>query len=517
MGRHDLKIGGEHYNSMRTGGNSQSSTGYVFAADYKTSGGKPVWDCNGSQTATYTTGCRLIPIFTPGLSEVWTYQAEIGAELDITTTSLYVNDRWHLNDKLSFNLGLRYEKATGKSSSGIKTANASALSPRLAVSFDPKGDGKTALQGTFAIYSGKFSDVQFGRITNVGNPSEIDYQYSGPAGEGLAFAPGFDLNNYKDITYGDFPLRNVFFDEDLSSPKTREFTLQAGRNFNKGYAKAIYTYRKTSNFIDDFITLDNGKTTVIEKGVDFGTFDNKVYRNTDDMKRGYQGLVFQAHYDFSSVWAIEGHYTLQLKNEGNFEGEAANQPGNPSLFGDFPEAFTEERNYPLGRIDDFQQHKIRVFTHRRFDLKRFGKLTPSFMYRFDSGMTYSHTASSVPLTTIQKGKLAGYAVPPSTQTLYFGERGSQSFKGFHVLDMAWNYELPVWKTLRPYVKFDVRNALNNKKQIAWNTTVTRDTASALDANGLPTGYIKGANYSKATSTSHYPYAREYRFALGFRF
>ena len=35
------------------------------------------------------------------------------------------------------------------------------------------------------------------------------------------------------------------------------------------------------------------------------------------------------------------------------------------------------------------------------------------------------------------------------------------------------------------------NALNNDKLIAWDTTMTVDPNSALDANGLPTGYLQG--------------------------
>jgi len=47
-GTHDLKAGGEYFRSQRTGGNSQSATGYVFQADYVQSDGKPVYDSAGT-------------------------------------------------------------------------------------------------------------------------------------------------------------------------------------------------------------------------------------------------------------------------------------------------------------------------------------------------------------------------------------------------------------------------------------------------------------------------------------
>ena len=44
-GRHEVKGGYEFFRSQNTGGNSQSSTSYVFDADYATdAAGKPVLD-----------------------------------------------------------------------------------------------------------------------------------------------------------------------------------------------------------------------------------------------------------------------------------------------------------------------------------------------------------------------------------------------------------------------------------------------------------------------------------------
>jgi hypothetical protein len=59
---------------------------------------------------------------------------------------------------------------------------------------------------------------------------------------------------------------------------------------------------------------------------------------------------------------------VQLKNDGNSEGEAANQPGASSLFGDYPESFSAARNFPADRPDDFRRHKIRAGTTYRVDM-----------------------------------------------------------------------------------------------------------------------------------------------------
>ena len=69
---------------------------------------------------------------------------------------------------------------------------------------------------------------------------------------------------------GNFPTANVFFDDGLSSPKTNEFTVSLGREFSSGgYAKAIYTWRHATDFIDDFIDDPSpaGKVDINQQGV----------------------------------------------------------------------------------------------------------------------------------------------------------------------------------------------------------------------------------------------------------
>ena len=101
--------------------------------------------------------------------------------------------------------------------------------------------------------------------------------------------------------------------------------------------------------------------------------------------------------------------------------------------------------------------------------------------------------------------------------------------------MSFNYNIPVFRTLRPWVKFDVYNLFNNQKLIAWNTTVSQDPASPKDSLGYATGYIKGATFGTATGNTvtnlnvttinAYPVAfsgavaggRTFQVAVGFRF
>ena len=153
------------------------------------------------------------------------------------------------------------------------------------------------------------------------------------------------------------------------------------------------------------------------------------------------------------------------------------------------------------------------------------------------GPVYSLAALRQPLTATQRAILsgAGYPNAPTTQTVFFGERGSETFKGYGLLDLDLSYNVPVFRALRPWIKFDVYNLFNNQKLIAWDTTISQDPASPKDALGLATGYLRGANFGKATGNTvsnlnytginTYPVAfnaaipggRTYRLAVGVRF
>ena len=414
-GRHDLKFGGEHFTSYRTGGNSQSSTGYVFLVDPVVVGGLPAIDGAGN----------IVPNFVPGVSQVQNWLPLRGARINLKTLSLYVNDRWQLNDHWIFNLGARMERhSTDSTQAGIASISSSAIVPRLGATFDVKGDGRWVLQGTYGHYAGKASETQFADNTNVGTPSRLDGIYNGPAGTGVGFAPGFDVNNYT-IVNGNFPIRNVSIEDDLNTPITKEWTLQVGTRLgSRGEVKAIYSNRKTTNFLEDFVIRDNGTTTVVENGRNFGTFDNVVIRNTDDtLNRRYQAVLLTSNYRLSDNWTLGAHWTHQLKNEGNFEGEAANQPGNYSVIFDRPEMLSESRHFPTGRTDDYQRDKVRFYTVYDVKLGRAGTVSLGGIYRYDSPLTYSLIASNVPFSTTQTAirTSAGYARQAASQVQVFFE------------------------------------------------------------------------------------------------
>lgn len=288
----------------------------------------------------------------PGETVIENWLPVRGATIDIKTTSLYVRDRWTVNDHWSVDAGTRFELVRSSATGGVTSVDTQTIVSRLGVAFDPRGNGSLVFQSTYGHYAGKYNEAQFSRNTNVGNPDALFGIYIGPPGVGRTFAPGFNPANYV-IVDGQFPTANVFFDEGLSSPVAKEFTLQAGSRLGRrGYAKFVYSNRRVTNFVEDFITLDTGSTTISRAGIT-DTFSNIVYRNSNEPKREYQGIELFGRYNLTSRWTWNAAWTVQLENDGNFEGEFANQPAVSSVVGDYPEAFNERRSFPIGRLDDF--------------------------------------------------------------------------------------------------------------------------------------------------------------------
>lgn len=511
LGSHDLKLGFDIFHTIRTGGNSQSPTNYVFFNDYKVdANGNPVYAPSPLGPS------QLIPTFVPGVSQMFIYLATRGAQTDIRTDAFYFNDSFRI-DHFAFNIGVRYEKVNGTGPGGSTITDTHAFVPRLGAIWDVKGDGRYQVSGSYAQYAGKYNDGQVGQGTAVGNPNGIYGIYTGPAGEGYGFAAGFDPKNYS--TYGvNFPLANVFYPDNVSAPITTEFTLSVGGKITPTFnAAATFIYRNTKNFIEDFTNnyTASGKTDVIYQGVDYGMFDNRYFANSDVPRRKYEALQLASSYNGIDNLMLQANYTYMLKFEGTFEGEFQNQPGSSSVYGDYPEIQALNRYYPYGNLSGYEKHKVRLLGTYAIH-SPIGIFSPGLIYSYDSGAPYNIT-NSLPYTAIQIARDPGYASLPATQTVYYNGRGNDFYPSQQRWDLALSWDAPLYKTVAPYVRFAITNLFDTHYLVSYNTSVSPNKSGPLDANGLPTTYIKGKSFGQATSSSNFQAARTLTAAAGIRF
>ena len=469
FGSHDTTVGLEHFVATLNGGSGGfipisgvgkfGSTGFSFYTAYKTDvSDQPALDANGN----------FIPVFRPGNSALAQFFLTGDERADITTQSLYITDRWALGTHWRLNLGLRYERARRESNSvpfdprsgrfGIDNVDASRLVPRLGAAYDPLGDGQYVVSTSYSHYSGKYAERLFGYTDPAEHPGSIAALYVGPPGEGRDFAPGFDTANYWPVA-GNFRSDLRSYDDEIRSPMTREFTASAAATLGtSGYVRVGYTRRSVSDLVESFVTLDNGTTTVFRSqgdlgppfhllcprcgfsalpapgGVNFGTFDALVLRNSDEPQRDFQALQMLGRYRLSDRWLLNVHWTVQLQNEGDFDGELRGHPGVPSCFGVYPEILVPSRACPRGDLWGFQRHRVLLWSSYDLNLGRFGQTSVTALYLYDSGHSYS-LGAVVPVSSVQLARDPGYARPPQTTVAFLGNRGTERYNDPYSVDL----------------------------------------------------------------------------------
>ena len=135
---------------------------------------------------------------------------------------------------------------------------------------------------------------------------------------------------------------------------TSEYTLSFGQRIGtRGFYKATWVDRDVDDIVEDQIFFENGQTEIFsdesQPALDGGFFGDNRSTATATLDRKYEALQIQGDYRLTDHWRLAGNYTYQLKNEGNYVGEATNQPVLASSIDDYPEMFNG-RNVSYGRL-----------------------------------------------------------------------------------------------------------------------------------------------------------------------
>ena len=131
FGSHNLVFGYDNFNDIRRANNHQSGS------DYRILSAGAILSGNGAGAN------DIFPIFLgDGTTTIqWNPILEESEGSSFRTHSGFVNDTWRVNNRLTANVGLRFDKNHGADQSGNVVAKDSAWSPRLGIIWDPTGDG----------------------------------------------------------------------------------------------------------------------------------------------------------------------------------------------------------------------------------------------------------------------------------------------------------------------------------------------------------------------------------------
>lgn len=549
FGDHSLVLGVENFAETRIANNHQSGSDYTI-----------------TNSGNIIQGSEVFPRFDVNTTLRWQPILAESEGTDFQTASVFLNDKWELNNNFSFNLGLRFDKNDGKDADGHVISDDSGFSPRLGLIYDPRGDGRHRISATLARYVSKIADGNVGGSGQAaGNPAFVSFRYAGPVINGPNASPLVPTHealrqlfewfnsvggtNNKEFLIGtSIPGFATRFDEPISSPSVDEITLGYGTQLGiNGFAKLDLISREWANFYAQQLDMSTGQ--VVDP---FGNKGDQGLTINDDKEtqREYRAAQLQLAWR-PGRFNLGGGYTWS-ELEGNDEGEGAgtatirNQPN--SLV--YPEYLDYPQRRPVGVLAQDQTHRARVWAGYEQPTP-VGVFNLSLLHNYDSGQSYSAVG-----TIDASGRLAGntFANPVvnpgytlsqlgTTHSYFFSDRGEFRLDDSQSTDLALNYTLPI-RRLELFVQGAVINVFNNDAvtdtRFIDTTVRTRRTggpasglkafnpksetpiecpqgAPATECTALGAHYQLGPNFGKPSRFEAYQLPLTYRVSAGLRF
>jgi hypothetical protein len=541
-GNHNLVAGIEEFHQYRNDNNFQSGSDFWLHGIIHQNPNDPTQLGFGIDTS--NGGIEWDPV--PSLSKT----------SDFAVRSAFFNDKWELNDHWNFNLGVRYDETFGKNQAGVKTVDDSAISPRLAATFDPQGTGRHRISGTYGRYVAKVEQGPADLTAPAGRYSYYFFDYAGPVinPRGTPFNElvpipevirqifaWFDsvggTSNTELLSDISIPGYTTRFDKSITSPWMDEFTIGYSLALSsRTFLRADYIDRTWGDFYAIRRTLETGKVTD-PTGL---TVDQGVIENAESgLERKYNAVQLQGSFRPVENVTIGGNYTWS-ELRGNVDGESSSGATVLTSNPDRPEYTGFERNNPVGFLGPDMRHRGNLWV--RYDIETgFGNFNLSLLERYHSALSYSafgtidvrRGTSTGPANGVTN---PGYASVPSNVGYYFSDRGAFRVDDITSTDLGVNWSLPLGRA-RLFAEVDLINLLNEQgiedPDFVDKTVLTRRVTSCLQsgtttrcaafnplAGEVPEEGVhwqKGASFGTPTGVDAYQQPRTYKVSLGVRF
>jgi outer membrane receptor protein involved in Fe transport len=488
-----------------------------------------------------TPGAPLTVIDTYGGYIIWgdVLQESVGSHVE--TTSLYANDTWRVNDRLTLNLGVRYDKNDATDQAGATTVDDYRVSPRLSASYDIKGDGSIVLNAGFNRYATAITQNQGTAGSAGGNPVYIWYLYDGP--QIIAGTPEYPTNadaldamfDWFFNVYGgpdnldlgyiiEYPGLTPRVGDGLRAPYGDEYTVGASfRLGNRGVVRADYVHREYGSFY----VSQTVPGSFIEVPGSGEIIDQAVFINDDSIySRNYDAVMARLDYRIGSRWNIGANYTWS-ETSGNLNGETYDSGPVPGGFFDYQEYKEASWNVPEGLLLIDQTHKFRAWVVWDAIATTHHNLSLSLLQNFFSGTPYSAFGTVDTEPYVGDPAELGYFSNPGAQTYYFSDRGAIRTDNVTRTDISLNYSFFInigGGQLELFLQPEVINLFNESAVIAPNTT----TLTARNDDSLETfnpftetpqqgvHWDYGPSFGEAQAEEDYQDARTFRFSVGLR-
>jgi hypothetical protein len=392
----------------------------------------------------------------PNSTQIWytpVQQSSLGSNLRMH--SLFFNDSWRASDRVTLNLGVRWDKNHAQDGGGAVVANKGLLSPRLAVIWDPVGDARWAVNTSYARYVVPMTSNVAASTTAAGNAAVYVWLYQGPAINADPTAPlvasevaiqrvfdWFDTNGIsKNQPVSSFaPGKNIQIVEPLTSPNAEEYTLGTSRQLgSRGTLRMDAVWRRYHDFYSQ--RADTSTKQVTDQ---LGNrYDLFLVENTNRVKRRYSGLSTQASIRVSDAVDVGGNYTLSYTS-GNFDGETSGAGPSVAQVTAYPEYKSADWNAPEGYLAADQRHRARLWATIESPMPQgAGSLTFGLLQQVGSGTPYGAVGTgSSGINSAPYVINPGYIGPPGpggTVDYYFTARDAFRTETTFRTDLSVNY------------------------------------------------------------------------------
>jgi len=539
LGSHNIVLGYDHFAGTRKANNYQSGSNYRLFT-----------------TNTIVQNGDIFPVIDGRTYIYYTPIDTLSQGSDVLTHSVFLNDAWRVSDRLSANLGVRYDKNNAADSRGVVTSKDSALSPRLALQFDVSGKGSVKLGASYAKYVGGIQEGLIDSASNAGRYSTFYWYYStvpgGPAATPINSPAGATLVTRAQALQQVFdwffaqgcpnlvtckvpfmkppiiPGLTIQIPADgLNSPYANEYTVGASGSIGQFSYRADVVRREFKQSYYTLLDLSTGTASTA-----FGQkFNVGLQGNTDDLIRNYTGLQTQVQYRAGRL-TLSANWTWS-HTLGNNDGETVNNGPGASNFKMYPEYKDPAWNNPTGSLATDQRHRVRIFGS--YDLpfpQKFGTLSLGFIQAYDTGAPYGAVG-----TVRSRDFLVnpGYQTAPSTVTYYYTARDAFRTDDVKRTDLSLNFSTKIGGVVEIFVQPQVINVFNNQAKVAVSTAVQSfaSTSGYLPFNPFTTTPVQGpratgtaaptANWNygptfgTALNTASYQQPRTFQATVGLRF
>jgi len=297
----------------------------------------------------------------------------------------YLQDAWQPLPALTVKAGLRYDQVTYDNETGSRIADLRSLQPRLGFAWDPSGDARTVLRGSYGLFMhpGALSVPLYARLTYAPTSRYVSCSNVVAAGvtdpaaiaalcQGYAAANGGSV--IADPLHRD-PYGYAFFDVLNTAPNvvdphlrpTVAGELTAGVQQRLGERSAIdltWVYKRTRDILEDTCS-ENLHGLTADPG--FLHCPYKVLTNPAAARRDYHGLVLRLDSRVGDWLSLVASYTYAIS-----KGSVEYTQGAGSELDVYPVHFVNTYGY----LSDDVRHRLK--------LKGFVKLPAGFSLGFNA-------------------------------------------------------------------------------------------------------------------------------------